>query len=69
MAPLSHKKDRGISKSGFVLKDQSVTLNFELSYNERTLTNITFDGMYCSNILLRKILFTSRRSIMISRDF
>ena len=36
MAPLSHKKDRGISKSGFVLKDQSVTLNFELSYNEQT---------------------------------
>ena len=26
MAPLSHKKDRGVSKSGFVLKDQSVTL-------------------------------------------
>ena len=37
MAPLSHKKDREISKSGFILKDQSVTLNFELSYNERTL--------------------------------
>ena len=31
------KKDRGISKSRFVLKDQSVTLNFELSYNEWTL--------------------------------
>ena len=28
MTPLSHKKDRGISKSGFVLKDRSVTLNF-----------------------------------------
>ena len=38
MAPLSHKKDRGTSKSGFALIDQSVTLNFELSYNERTLT-------------------------------
>ena len=37
MAPLSYKKDRRISKSGFVLKDQFVTLNFELSYNERTL--------------------------------
>ena len=32
-----HKKDCGISKSGFVLKDQSVTLNYEVSYNERTL--------------------------------
>ena len=31
MTPLNHKKDRGISKSGFVVKDQSVTLNFELS--------------------------------------
>ena len=37
MAPLSHKKDREISVSGFILKDQSVTLNFELSFNERTL--------------------------------
>ena len=35
--PLDGKKDRGISKSGFALIDQSVTLNFELSYNERTL--------------------------------
>ena len=38
MEPLCHKKDRGISKSLFVLKDQSVTLNFELSYDEWTLT-------------------------------
>ena len=37
MAPLSYKKDHGTSKSGFALKDQSVTLNFELSYNKRTL--------------------------------
>ena len=38
MAPLSHKKkDRRISKSGFALKDQYVTLNFDLSYNEWTL--------------------------------
>ena len=37
MASLSHKKDRGISKSGFVLNNQSVTLDFELSYNELTL--------------------------------
>ena len=32
------KKAREISKSGFILKDQSVTFKiFELSYNERTL--------------------------------
>ena len=38
MAPLSHKKkDRGTSKLCFTHKDQSVRLNFELSYNERTL--------------------------------
>ena len=37
MGPLSHKKDRWISKSGFALNNQSVTLNFELSCNERTL--------------------------------
>ena len=37
MAPLSHKKDCETSKSGFALIDQSVTFNFELSYNERTL--------------------------------
>ena len=36
MVPPSHKKD-GISKSGFVLNNQSVALNFELSYNEQTL--------------------------------
>ena len=42
MAPLSHKKrkkkkDRGTSKWCFTHKDQSVCLNFELNYNERTL--------------------------------
>ena len=37
MASLSHKKDRGISKSGFALNNQSVTLNFELSCNEQIL--------------------------------
>ena len=43
MAPLSHKKVHGILKSGFlVLKDQYVTLNVELSYNERTLKSISF---------------------------
>ena len=42
MAPLSHRKDHGISKSGFVLKDQSVTLNFELNYNEWTQEIIHF---------------------------
>ena len=36
MAPLSHKKSQ-VSKSGFALKDQYVTLNFDLSYNERKL--------------------------------
>ena len=35
MAPLSDKKDRGTSKLCFTHKDQSVRLNFELSYNER----------------------------------
>ena len=40
MAPLSHKKDLGTSKVGFSLINQSVTLNFELSFNERTLVNI-----------------------------
>ena len=30
MSPLSHKKDRGISKSCIILKNQFVTLNFEL---------------------------------------
>ena len=39
MAPQSHKKDHGTSKPGFALKDQSVTLNFELSYNEQTLVS------------------------------
>ena len=34
---LLNKKARRILKSGFILKDQSVTLNFELSYNQRTL--------------------------------
>ena len=42
MVPLSHKKNRGTSKSGFALIDQSVTLNFELSYNERTLEYVEF---------------------------
>ena len=37
MAPLRHKKDRGTSKLCFHHIDQSVTLNFELRYNERTL--------------------------------
>ena len=46
MAPLSHKKDRGTSKSGFALKDQSVTLNFELSYNERTLVESISHKIY-----------------------
>ena len=33
----NYKKDCGISKSCFVLKDQSVTLNLKLSYDEWTL--------------------------------
>ena len=37
MAPLNHKKGRGTSKLCFTHKDQSGCLNFELSYNERTL--------------------------------
>ena len=37
MVSLSHKKDSRISKSGFALNNKSVTLNFELSCNERTL--------------------------------
>ena len=37
MALLSHKKDRGISKLYFHHIDQSVSSNFKLSYNERTL--------------------------------
>ena len=37
MAPLSHKKGRGTSKLCFTYKGQSGRLNFELSYNERTL--------------------------------
>ena len=39
---LLYKEARGISKSGFVLNNQSVTLNFELSYNERTLSTYKF---------------------------
>ena len=42
MSPLSHKKDNGISKSCFILKDQSVTLDFELNYNEWTQEIIHF---------------------------
>ena len=37
MAPLSHKKDCRTSKLCFTHKDQSGRLNFELSYNERSL--------------------------------
>ena len=37
LSPLSHKKYCGISKTCFILKEQSVTLDFELSYNEWTL--------------------------------
>ena len=43
---LLFKKARGISKSGFILKDQSVTLNFELSYNERTLAQKLLTYMF-----------------------
>ena len=40
MASLSHtKKDHETSKLCFTHKDQSVCLNFELSYNERALEN------------------------------
>ena len=41
---LLNKDARGISKSGFILKDQSVTLNFELGYNERTLGIVNIQG-------------------------
>ena len=39
-ASKSQKKDRGNSKICFTHKDQSGLLNFELSYNERTLDKI-----------------------------
>ena len=39
---LTNKKARGTSKLCFTHKDQSDRLNFELSYNERTLVRFLF---------------------------
>ena len=55
MAPLSHKKDREISKSGFILKDQSVTLKFELSYNERTLAQLSSQQSLSTYFVFREL--------------
>ena len=59
MAPLSLKKYSGISKSDFVLKDKSVTLNFELSYNERTLIISLYRYVIIDNLIILTILCSS----------
>ena len=62
MVPLSHKKkDRGISKSCFALIDQSVTLNFELNYNERTL--VRHQILDQKSVHLRKLQYKSYKCL------